>query len=506
MTSRGPLLPPVDRIEAEIALIQPGQSRAANDVVLQIDHGTGSLAAIAAAGRSARLGGKGRLVLPALANAHDHGRGLPTLAYGAVDQALELWVPLLGQQPAVDPELLAGLALAKQARGGVGAVVHFHNPQRAGEMVEEAAGVIRAASAVGIRLAFVVPLADRNHLGYGPAGDVLAHAALSDRPLIADRWGGTMSSVAEQLAEVGEIAAAASSPLVSVQYGPVAPQWCTDELLERVAEEAARTGRRVHMHLLETRYQREWADAAYPAGLVRHLDQIGLLSPRLTVGHGVWLTDEELTLLAERRVIVAINTSSNLRLRSGIARVGRMLELDVQVAFGLDGLSLDDDEDMLRELQLTHLLHAGVGLEEGVTAGQVLQGAVAVGPATVVDGRWGTIEPGALADLLVVDRATYATDVADGLVDERELLLGRCRARHVQALVVAGRIVARDGRVLGVDEDALAAEVAARCRAAAGDIEAGARLTAAYQAALRRFYDSGGHREASPRNPQAVAR
>ena len=60
-----------------------------------------------------------------------------------------------------------------------------------------------------------------------------------------------------------------------VQYGPNGPQWCSDALLEAIAEASARNGRRIHMHLLETRYQRAWADAAHPEGVVRHRRGLG---------------------------------------------------------------------------------------------------------------------------------------------------------------------------------------------------------------------------------------
>ena len=85
-----------------------------------------------------------------------------------------------------------------------------------------------------------------------------------------------------------------------MQYGPNAVQWCTTGLLEAIAEASAGTGRRVHMHLLETRYQRAWADAEFPGGIVRYLDRIGLLSPRLTLAHCTWARPDELELIAER--------------------------------------------------------------------------------------------------------------------------------------------------------------------------------------------------------------
>ena len=128
-----------------------------------------------------------------------------------------------------------------------------------------------------------------------------------------------MRPAQSQLADVAAVAEACETGTFKVHIGPIGPQWCEDATLERIAEMSAQTGRHVQMHLFETEIQRQWADTHYPDGLVRHLDRTGLLSPRLTVAHGVWLNPDECALLAERGVIVAVNASSNLRLRSGIA-------------------------------------------------------------------------------------------------------------------------------------------------------------------------------------------
>ena len=83
--------------------------------------------------------------------------------------------------------------------------------------------------------------------------------------------------VAEQIALVEAVAAATDAPDFNVQYGPAAVQWCSDALLRAVAEASAATARRIHMHCLETRYQRDWADANFANGMIRYLDEIGLL-------------------------------------------------------------------------------------------------------------------------------------------------------------------------------------------------------------------------------------
>jgi cytosine/adenosine deaminase-related metal-dependent hydrolase len=449
------------------------------------------------------IGGPGSIVLPALADAHDHGRGLPTIAYAAADQALESWLPALSGHPSIDSGVLTSVALAKLARSGVGSVVHCHNTQSFDEQASECAASARAARDVGVRMAMAIPLADRNRLGYGPDEVVLECIDHAHRAAVATRWASRPRSVADQMllfeeaaSAVAETARGGEADLVNIQYCPVGPQWCSDELMEAVAEASAVSGRRVHMHLFETRYQKEWAEAHYPGGLLHHLDAIGLLSDRLTVAHGVWLDDSELEMLAERRVIVSINTSSNLRLRSGQADVARMRRLGVRVAFGLDGMSLDDDEDALRELQLAHLLNAPVGLESGLAAGDVLSAATSVGPAAVSgDGQWGRITSGAPADLMVIDGDPLTADFVDAAAaDIDALLLTRARARNVTDLIVAGRAVVEHGKVLGVDEEALTAEMMDRAKTARPAIELLAPVVAAYQDGLRTFYLAGGHR------------
>ena len=158
-------------------------------------------------------------------------------------------------------------------------------------------------------------------------------------------------SPADYMALVDDVAAAADGPGFNVQYGPNGVQWCSDELLQAVAEASHRTGRRVHMHLLETKYQRQWADAAYPDGVVRMLDEIGLLSPRLTLAHCVWARPEELELLAERGVTISVNTSSNLHLHSGLAPAIEMRKRGCSVALGIDSKALDDDDDALARIE-----------------------------------------------------------------------------------------------------------------------------------------------------------
>jgi cytosine/adenosine deaminase-related metal-dependent hydrolase len=433
------------------------------------------------------------LALPALVNAHDHGRAVRSSSLGGGGKPLESWIHYLALFPSVDPYLAALVALARSALGGVGTVMmHYTRAQGFTDLPAEAAQVARAARDVGVRVGFAVSMRDRNPLIYGPSETVLAMMPAAARGEIERKFLRAPLSPKQYIETVDAVAAAASSAMFDVQYGPNGAQWCSHALLEAVAEASQRSGRRVHMHLLETGYQRSWADAEYPGGIVKYLDEVGLLSPRLTLAHCVWAQPDELELLAERGVTIVVSTSSNLHLRSGVAPVARMVAAGCRVAFGVDGKALDEDDDALRELRLAHLLHVGTGFKVDVSREQMLGMAFVNGRRSVtnVDGG-GNISPGAPADLLLLDWGAIDDDRLSDDLDVLDLMLTRACSRHVSELIVAGRTVVKGGAVPGVDLVAARSEVLAQMRAHVRDNAALAAAMPALERAVATHFEPG---------------
>ncbi len=430
----------------------------------------------------------GTVAMAAPTNAHDHGRGLRTLAVGAVDDALECWLLTLSREPDVSPYLRAAVAFARMAEGGVANTNHSHSSQNPAAIVEECAEVSRAARDVGVRVAFGAPFSDRNPIVYGDPAPLLDKAPalrsrLQGRPL-------TGSTVEDYLRKVEEMGAFEHAGF-SIQYYPVGPQWVSDPALAAIADASAATGRRVHMHLLETRTQREWADHAYPEGIVQFMDTIGLLSPRLSVAHGVHLREDECELLATRGVIVSVNTSSNFRLRSGIAPVGQFLRTGVRFGIGLDAQPMDDDDDMLREMRLVWLNHRGFGMEDVLGRDRLVEALAIDGRRAVLgDDGGGSITVGAPADLLILDLAAMSGDIVSPDEDPLTIILTRATRRHIHRLVVAGRRVVAGGRCVTADlpglEDALIAEARAGWKEPAASRDE-------MIAHVRRYYRCGCH-------------
>jgi cytosine/adenosine deaminase-related metal-dependent hydrolase len=423
----------------------------------------------------------GDLILPMPINAHDHGYGIRTLDFGSLDDALETWIPTMRLRPRTNPYLETLVAFGRLAQTGVGATIHCHNSLNAARLVEEALEVIRAAKDVGIRLGLSCPLLDHDPWAYDGGPERL-------KPFMSDADWQELSPLAprytpfrEQLAAVEAVAKANTNPLVDVQYGPVGPQWCSNGLLEAIAEASASSNRRIHMHLLESPRQRAWLDRRFPQGIVRYLDDIGFLSPRLAVAHGVQLQPDEYELLAERGVQLVSNPSANLRLRSGIAPLANAVKRGLRFGIGLDGSAFDDDQDLWREMRLLYFLHGGRELERSFTAADIFDAALHTG-RTVINAP--------SDDFTVIDYAALIADSVFDDLDEAEVLLNRMSARHATAVYVAGNPIMRDGKLVNVDFDAARKELLAQAKADLPRLSVERERCTKLIAATRAYYGS----------------
>lgn len=437
----------------------------------------------------------GRLLMPALVNAHDHGRALMNLAFGARDELYETWRGALYAQPYLDPYTSAAYAFGRMALAGIGTTLCVYSSINVERLADDAEAICRAARDVGIRLGFVVPLRNQNTMALGDDSQVLAMHDPADQDMIRNTWLYPWPTPKDYVALVRDIARRVEGPTVSVQYGPNSPHACSDDLIRAIAEGSAEDGRRIHAHFIETVPQREWADAHYPDGIVPHLDKLGWLSPRFTAAHAIWLNDEECSLFGSRGVTVAVNTSSNLRLYFGMSPIKSYIANGVGFGFGMDSFSIDDDSDMFRELRISHWIHAADHLSPRLTHPLLWDGALKTGFKIVMnDDNYGAIEPGMPADLLGIDYEAMSSDIVEGLVKPEDAMIVRATSRYVADLWVAGRQIVRDGRLTGLDYEALHREVMKDAKSQGRRMREMQPLLRRHQSTLRAFYDAGLHK------------
>ena len=191
-----PSTPGRARLGAAWAACVPGETPSLRDAQLAFD---GAAIAAVSASRTRPAGDlpeldctdlphARRLLVPALANAHDHARTYRSSTMGGWGLPLEAWLPLLSLLPGVDPYLVAATSFSRSVRRGATAVmVHYTRTQGTVGPVEEALAVARAARDVGIQIGFAVSLRDRQPLGYCADAVVLERLRPSIREPIARR-------------------------------------------------------------------------------------------------------------------------------------------------------------------------------------------------------------------------------------------------------------------------------------------------------------------------------
>ncbi|MBI4233652.1 MAG: amidohydrolase family protein [Chloroflexi bacterium] len=409
------------------------------------------------------LGGPEFLVMPGLVNAHHHGRGLTSFQLGSVDDALELGILRGWARRPADPYLMSLYTCMQLIRGGVTTVMHNQALGLAGSLHQEAEAVLRAFGEAGMRVAFSVYYRDKNWLVYDDDARFLDSLPSDLAADVRERLKGfavpqeTYFGVFEALHRKYD---KGPEGRVRILLSPLNVQWCTDGFLARTKEYSLRLGAGIHMHLVETLYQKLYGLRQFGVTPLRHLQDMGFLGPDVSFAHAVWLTEGDIGILREAGAAVCHNPSSNLRLRSGIAPVMSLLQRGVPVAIGTDSTSLNDDDDLFQEMRLALRLHRAPGITTPCpTAHPVLKMATASGAHVACFPTVGALEPGKRADMVLADlRRPTAPYVAPD-VDIVDLVLTRVRASDVHTVLIDGEVVYQDGRFPRLDQDAVVREL-----------------------------------------------
>jgi cytosine/adenosine deaminase-related metal-dependent hydrolase len=414
-----------------------------------------------------------RLLVPGLVNAHTHGHG--ALARGLVGDRVPLELLLTiggaaGSNRTLDDKYLsAQLAAVEMVRRGCTACydLYVEYPLPTVEGLHAAA---RAYADVGIRAVLAPMMADRTLYQALPG---LLDALPDTARRRVEAW--QASPWETSLAVCRELLATwpFDRDRVRPALGPTIPLHCSDAFLVACRDLAREYDVSVQTHLAESKTQAVLGRQKYGTTLTAHLADLGLLGPRFSGAHGVWLDRDDVRRLADAGASVAHNPLSNLRLGSGIAPVRMMLEAGLAVGVGTDSASSSDTQNMFECTRLAAYLSRvrTPDYERWVTVEEAL-GMATEGSAGVLGmaGRIGRLAPGFQADIVFLDLGhpgyVPLNDVAV------QLVMGESGAA-VDSVMIAGRLVLDRGRLLTVDEAKLRAQAeAARARLTAANAEA----------------------------------
>jgi 5-methylthioadenosine/S-adenosylhomocysteine deaminase len=239
-------------------------------------------------------------------------------------------------------------------------------------------------------------------------------------------------------------------------------------------------------HVYETRIQAA-AARQMPSGssLLDVLARAGLLTSKLGIVHGVWLTAHEIAQIAEAGACIVHNPVSNLKLKSGVAPILDLHRAGVDIALGCDNYSCAETQNIFIAMRLMCLLPAVTDPEPGtVNAAYAIRAATLAGARAMgLSGTIGAIKPGMKADLMILDLNDPAFVPFNSAA--RQIVFSEC-GRAVETVLVGGRPVVRAGKLVTVDEGALAAAVEKVAPAFRRDAQALAARNAGLAAPLLR--------------------
>ncbi len=401
------------------------------------------------------IGGRRYLLIPGLVNGHSHGRGLSDFQRGALDNTLESWLLDTRRYKPVSPYDDCCLSAVRLLTSGVTTTMHNHILTNPVDHENEHAQVIQAYADAGIRLQFNPGVRNDNPFVYGdnqafldglpdPLREALSRPA-PNGALTGDNFVDAVRDLYQRF----------DSPMCRIGFGPLAPQWATEALLRSVRAAADELDRPIHVHAVQSIYQKVYGLTHLKETLIAWMDRIGLLGPRLVIGHCVWPTGDDIQRMASTGTGVTHHPSCNLRVRNGIAPVFHMLHAGVNVGLGLDGKSINDDDDFIQEMKVCFLLHRIPSLElhsDHLSARQVFQMATANSAELLGFGdSIGRLEPGRKADMALLDYDAMCWPYTDPAQDPIDVLLYRGTRHFVDTVLVDGRVVVKDGRVQTVD-------------------------------------------------------
>ena len=269
-----------------------------------------------------------------------------------------------------------------------------------------------------------------------------------------------LAGIRENARFIDEVAKGTESPLIKAHFGLHASLTVSAQTLERcLAANQHRAG--FHVHAAEGLVDQQDSLRKYGQRVVERFHQQGVLGEKSILAHGVHANPQELDLLAETKTWLSHQPRSNMNNAVGVAPVLDMLQRGVNVVLGNDGFS----NAMWEEWKAAYFIQKDHGADPRLMNGyEVMKIAVdnnsRLASQTYNGLRVGIIEPGAAADLILVDYHPITPLTAGNL--PWHILFG-FREGMVTSTIVAGKILMRDRNLLCLDE----AEIAAKAREAA---------------------------------------
>jgi 5-methylthioadenosine/S-adenosylhomocysteine deaminase len=404
---------------------------------------------------------QGLLAMPGLVNAHIHSPG--NFMKGALDDTpLEIFmlyeVPPMSDKPPSKRlnYVRTMLGAMEMLKLGVTAVHDdaFHIPVPTPESID---GIMEAYADSGMRAA--VTLDQPNVVEYEKYPFLYDLLPESIRQQMASA---PILSTAELLSIYRDYIKqwhGVRDGRISASVSCSAPQRVTVDYFHGLSELSRSHNLPFKIHILETKLQRVLGQEKHGKSFIQYVNDLGILDERVVVVHSIWVDEEDMNVMARSGCCVAHNPISNLKIGSGVMPFGRLRNHGIPICLGTDEATVDDTANMWGVAKMAGLIHkiADPDYRDWPKASEILEALTRGGTRSIRMGdRVGMLAPGYEADLILVDLNSLAFTP---LNDLRRQLVFCENGSSVVLTMVAGKVVAENGKVLTADEDSIKQEI-----------------------------------------------
>ncbi len=366
----------------------------------------------------------GKIVMPGLINSHTHAY-MSLFRNAADDMAFFDWLDCVQkvEDNLTEEDCYWGTCLSAIEMISTGTTTFVDmgiKSAKPGATEGPAGAIAGAVNDTGIRA----------WLGRGLAGD-------PDDPVNLEKFGQVLA----------EMAAFEDNDRVNFLFGPHAPYSCPAAYLEKIRKYALAEGIGLTIHLSESSTEMEDMAREHGVTPIKYVADLGLFDVPTIAAHCVNATDDDIRIMKEKNVSVAINPKSNMKLGNGFAPANKFLEAGINVCLGTDGCGSNNSQNMFQEMNAAALVYKGnTRSAQCMSAVQVLKMATEGGAKALgMEGRLGVLKEGALADIIAVDMYAPQFFPGNNLISG---LVYSLNGSEVDTVIINGRLVMEDKKIL----------------------------------------------------------
>lgn len=251
--------------------------------------------------------------------------------------------------------------------------------------------------------------------------------------------------------------------LITVGLAVHSPYTCGPELIKKAKKVARDLNLLFNMHIAETKWEVDTINTLYKMTPAEYLDKLGALDHNTIAAHGVWLTDKDIKIFADRGVSVAHNPECNMKLSSGAAPVTKMLSMNCNVGLGTDGVASNNNLNMFEELHTMALLaKLSTGNPTSIPAETAIRVATINGAKLLRKQKEiGSLEVGKKADIIIINAAKPNTTP---LYNVYSTLVYAIDGNDVTDVMINGKFVMRNAALLNINEEEVMQNVRIKAR------------------------------------------